>query len=108
MNDERHDTFDLDRARREYSRLGFTAESEDLGDAIDEHYEQLQCEYEERGELAGYPEAIGCVDCTRAAGLDPFDDDKLVQRKLVKLGPVVNARQDATQSYVLECGHTVI
>lgn len=67
--------------------------------------EEQAREYEERGELAGAPREMGCHPCHLAAGNQPeLDDSKVVQRKVVKLGPV--AGSDPTQTYVLECGHT--
>lgn len=63
---------------------------------------EAHVEYEmSRGELAGVPETMGCYAC---AGYDGSDGP---ERKVVKLGPIVNP-QDPTQSYVLECGHTII
>lgn len=63
------------------------------------------CEDEERGELAW---SMGCFTCHLEAGNPPeMDESKIVQRKVVKLGPVVNPA-DPTQSYELECGHRMI
>lgn len=62
-----------------------------------------------RGELCGAPEEMGCFTCAREAGLDYMAPDKdLPQRKVVKMGPIVEAHRDPTASYVLSCGHTVI
>ncbi len=66
-------------------------------------------EYEEsRGALAGTPEYLVCYKCTRDAGGDPFDEPNAIARKVVRLGGVAEAHRDPTQTYVLECGHTVI
>lgn len=56
---------------------------------------------EARGELAGSPETMGCWEC------GGFDGVTAPERKVVKLGPVVNPA-DPTQSYKLECGHLTI
>jgi len=51
-----------------------------------------------------YPvgEMIECYQCPTATFHNP------VMRKCTALGPVVNQRQDPTQSYQLECGHLAI
>lgn len=60
-----------------------------------------------RGALAGSPETLPCYDCTREAGLSVMDDEAVIRREVIALGPVVNPA-DPTQSYKLACGHTVI
>lgn len=74
----------------------------DTQQQLDELYEQWCAEQEQRGELAGTPDEMECYACAGFNGRD------FVMRKVVKLGPVVEQRRDATQTYVLECGHTVI
>lgn len=56
---------------------------------------------ESRGELAFVAETVGCYEC------GGFDGVTAPQKKVVRLGRVVD-RADATQTYVLECGHTTI
>jgi hypothetical protein len=53
-----------------------------------------------RVERAGLPETLGCFECGGFDGTAP-------ERKVVRHGPVVD-RADPTQTYVLECGHTVM
>jgi hypothetical protein len=55
-----------------------------------------------RGELAGVAETAECYECCG------FDGIHFEIRKIVALGPVVEAHRDPTQSYKLECGHTTI
>lgn len=57
---------------------------------------------EARGELAGYPDTMGCYEC------GGFDGVTAPERKLIKLGPVIEQHRDPTQTYVLECGHLAI
>lgn len=86
----------IDEVVRESMRTEFSSEEEWM-------------EYEEaRGHLAGTPEFLPCYECSRAAGVDVFDDSALIQHAVVKLGGVVEARRDATQTYILSCGHTTI
>ena len=68
---------------------------------------------EARGELAFQPETLSCYHpgCTYSVGaVVKFDSSgfKYVERKVVALGEIVEPRRDPTQSYRLECGHTVI
>lgn len=60
----------------------------------DEYYEKETA----RGELAFAPEVADCFQCDRFG----------VEKKIVALGPIVDARRDPTQSYRLECGHLTI
>lgn len=54
------------------------------------------CEYEmSRGDLAGVPEFMHCTTCGEG-------------HAVVREGGVVAERFDATQTYILSCGHTVI
>jgi hypothetical protein len=55
-----------------------------------------------RGELAFCADTAECYECRG------FDGVHCETRKIVALGHVVEAHRDPTQSYVLECGHTVI
>lgn len=61
-----------------------------------------------RDEAAGIGMKTVCWDCTREAGINFSETDRLIKRKIVALGPVVEERRDPTQTYELECGHTVI
>jgi hypothetical protein len=64
---------------------------------------EAYCEAElARGELAGVAETAECYECCG------FDGIHFEIRKIVALGPVVEAHRDPTQSYKLECGHTTI
>jgi hypothetical protein len=58
-----------------------------------------------RGELAGTPDVMPCYECTRARKMD-LRDPIMIQVKA--LGPIVEARRDPTQTYVLSCGHKTI
>ena len=55
-----------------------------------------------RGDLAGYPDTLGCYEC------GGFDGVTAPERKLVKLGGIAEAHRDPTQTYVLDCGHVTI
>jgi len=55
-----------------------------------------------RGELAGAPDTMECYECLG------FDGIHFIMQKVVKLGPIVEAHRDPTQTYILECGHTTI
>jgi hypothetical protein len=69
----------------------------------DEAAYDAYCEQElARGHLAFQPHELECYECGGFNGRD------FVMRKVVKLGNVVEQRRDPTQTYVLDCGHTVI
>jgi hypothetical protein len=58
-------------------------------------------------ELAMLPDFMECYDCGREH-LMVMEDAwgfRFVWRRPVGLGPVINQRQDPTQTYRLECGH---
>lgn len=55
-----------------------------------------------RGDLAFHQDEAPCYEC------GGFDGVTAPTRKVVKLGPIVERHRDPTQTYVLECGHTVI
>jgi hypothetical protein len=58
-------------------------------------------------ELAVLPDFMECYDCGRQH-LMVMEDAwgfKYVLRRVAGLGPIVNQRQDPTQTYRLECGH---
>lgn len=69
----------------------------------------LECP-ECRDERDGIGMLLACWDCTRAAGKEVpvLGDEGCEMRKVVRIGGVVASDFDPTQSYVLECGHTVI
>ncbi len=56
-----------------------------------------------RGELAGAPETMPCYECGGFFNGKP--DSEQPQRRVVALGPILEARRDPTSSYRLECGH---
>lgn len=66
-----------------------------------ESYERWHEEQEARGPLAFQPDTMPCYECGEYNEAPP-------EREVVALGPVVNERQDATQTYKLKCGHTAV
>jgi hypothetical protein len=70
-------------------RLRIDPEGEDDGDT-------------EFPQMREFPETMECYECGGFNGRD------FKVQRVIRLGPVVEAHRDATQTYVLECGHTVI
>jgi hypothetical protein len=68
----------------------------------DRDYEAYMAAEMARGNMAFEPHTMECYACAGFNGVDH------VTRRVVKLGNVVEQRRDATQTYVLECGHVVI
>jgi hypothetical protein len=67
------------------------------------YMEEQERRWEEKGELAAAPDTLACYACGGYKG-----DGKGPERKVVAFGPIINKLADPTQSYELECGHTVI
>lgn len=64
--------------------------------------DEFYAQEEARGDLAFAPTELKCYEC------GGFDGSSGPMRKVVKLGRVVEERRDATQTYVLSCGHITI
>lgn len=62
----------------------------------------LACEYGESNHDSMIGELLECYNCA------PPDDFGSVTRKVVAYGSVIEQHRDPTQTYKLECGHTVI
>lgn len=78
--------------------------------AEDAYYAEMQ-RRDDEGRPYPIDEMMECWECGHATPSDAKRDDMgnlYILRKCVALGPITEAHRDPTQTYELECGHTVI